>query len=119
MSKENVEVSKIMNRLHDLQQHQLKNSQAMDKLDYSEQDFFELNKQGTRMLDSLYRTWKADNELIHMINDNRVEIQYYRRRIINEIEQKREKLIEEKKRLYNQEEDLYILKRTIIQEEKE
>ena len=119
MSKENIEVSKIMNRLHDLQQNQLKNSKAMDKLDYSERDFFELNKQGTRILDSLYKTWETDTELIHVINDNRIELQHYKKRIINEIEQNREMLIKEKKRLYNQEEDLYTLKRTIIQEEKE
>ena len=119
MPKENAEVSKLMNRLHDLQQKQLKNSQKMDELDCSEQDFFEVDKRGIRMLDRLYNTWKADNELSQMINDNRVEIQHYNRRIINEIEQKREKLIEEKIRMYNQEEDLYTLKRTILQEEKE
>lgn len=38
MPKENAEVSKLMNRLHDLQQKQLKNSQKMDELDCSEQD---------------------------------------------------------------------------------
>lgn len=119
MPKENAEVSKLMNRLHDLQQKQLKNSQKMDELDCSEQDFFEVDKRGIRMLDRLYNTWKADNELGQMIHDNRVEIQHYNRRIINEIEQKREKLIEEKIRMYNQEEDLYTLKRTILQEEKE
>lgn len=119
MPKENAEVSKIMSRLYDLQQRQLKNSQAMDELNCSEQEFFELDKQGRRMLERLYNTWKADNELIQMINDNRVEHQHYNKRIINEMEQKKEKLIEERIRLYNQEEDLYMLKRSILQEEKE
>jgi erythromycin esterase-like protein len=118
MSNENIEVSKIMTRLQDVQKNQLKNSQAMYELDCSEQDFLEFNRQDIRMLNSLYNTWKADNEMNHMINDNRIKLQHCKRKIINEMEQKREKLIADKKRLYKQEEDLYTLKRAIIQEGK-
>lgn len=82
-----------------------------------EEHFFEIHKRGDRLFTRLYDVWHEDEELMDIIEQDRIELMTNKRKIINDLREKKNEMLKEKRELSYAEEELYDLKRAIDREE--
>lgn len=110
-------MNQLNNRLQHVQESQMQNKQALSEHEEMEQYFFELNQRGARLFDRLYDAWHEDEELKITIEQGRVELGQYERKITYDLENKKQELLNQKRELSLVEENLYEMKRLMEQEE--
>jgi hypothetical protein len=107
MGSENKSIKMIKSQLNQIEEKQLQNQIELAKLDQTEEKFFETNQSGKLLFDSLFHTWKKDQEILSQLEQEQTRLQFYQRKVQDELESKRNYLIKENRRLVNLEDDLY------------
>src|SRR5699024_12474236 len=94
------------------------NREHLKQHDQLEQDIHELNAKGKRVVNELSDTWGEDQRMALEVDQNRKELLYNERRIREELEEKKESLLKEKRELYDLEEELFTKRKQYVKKKR-
>lgn len=117
MTEVNKQFQEINSTLEKISDEQFETLNALAKYEEGEKDFFVMNQQSHHLFQRLFHTWKKDRELFHKLEETQSRLQYEKRKIMDDLETKRERSTETIKRLNDQEDHLYHRLRSLKREE--
>ncbi len=108
----------INKKLQEISRRIDENQQNLYKYEKVEKDFFQINKQTHYLMDKLLYNWQKDKILSRELEEERQEIEINERKIIIKLEKEKEKLLHEKRRLSDLEDNLLHQQQLLKGEEK-
>src|SRR5690625_711028 len=92
MSSNETRIDEINKKMQHMQEKQLQNKQNLIEHEDIVQRFFELNKKNDRLFARLYDYWQHDEELGHVIVQDKIEVERCYRQISNELDDRKKEL---------------------------
>lgn len=90
-------MNRIQTRLQAVQEKQTQIKRDLVQHEQLEEHFFEIHKRGDRLFTRLYDVWHKDEELMDIIEQDRIELMTNKRKIINDLREKKNELLKEKR----------------------
>lgn len=116
ISKHENKSDQINKKLQEISRRIDENQHNLYKYEKVEKDFFQINKQTHYLMDKLLYNWQKDKILSRELEEERQEIEINERKIIIKLE--KEKLLHEKRRLSDLEDNLLHQQQLLKREEK-
>ncbi|WP_369900738.1 DUF3958 family protein [Bacillus manliponensis] len=111
-------MNELNNKLQTISEEQRHNQLAIQKQEQKELVLDQVRNQGRRVFDRVLETWYKDKELGRSFLDMRQDVQHTERKLTLELENEKEALRQEKKRLEDQEHELYYERQKLSSEVK-
>jgi chromosome segregation ATPase len=108
----------INKKLYEVSEKQVQNQRDLITNEQSEQHFLEISRKYNRLFDRLFYTWNKDKTFANWLNQENTELLHHKQKITYELENQRETLNHEKRRLNDLEDELYGQKRSLLREVK-
>ncbi len=106
----NKELQHVEEKLH-------QNKWDLAKLEQMEQSLFELNRDSQRLFERLFFSWRGDLEFAREMEQDEAELQHQKRQVAGELETRKQEFLKVKQELYDLEDELHWLKRSLRREE--
>lgn len=94
-------------------ERQEENQEASSQLNRKEQNWYDMSRNASRVLDRITERWREDREIGWFLEDARLEFRQVEQRCTYELEEEKERLGREKRILMNQEDDCYHARRKL------
>ncbi|MBC1501345.1 DUF3958 family protein [Listeria weihenstephanensis] len=99
--------------LRQIEEKQDENREASNQLNRREQDWYDLSRTGSRVIDRVTERWREDRDIGWFLEDARLEFRQAEQRCTYELEEEKERLGKEKRVLMDQEDDCYYERRKL------
>lgn len=100
-------------KLREIAERQDENREALSQLNRKEQNWYDMSRNASRVLDRITERWREDREIGWFLEDARLEFKQVEQRCTYELEEEKERLGREKRTLMNQEDDCYHTRRKL------
>lgn len=114
MSERKQLIKQITKKLQHVSEKQYENGRTLIEQEQTEKDFFELKSHFRRLFNRLFDMWHKDKGLSNWLEQKQLEVQHYERQIDHELENKKERLLQEKRKLNDLENDLYYQRKSLV-----
>jgi len=108
----------INKRLYEVSERQVQNQRDLITNEQSEQHFQEISKKYSRLFDRLFCTWNKDKAFANWLDEANMEILHNKQKITYELDNNREALNQDKRRLNEMEQELYREKQAFLRKVK-
>ncbi|SDZ53164.1 Protein of unknown function [Evansella caseinilytica] len=97
----------IKTQLRQLADEQTENRHAFARYEQDEQTLFEIQQKNRRLFDNLFYSWNKDRQLLNQLEQQHNELFDHQQKLREELENKKDCILQENKRLNNVEDNLY------------
>lgn len=114
MSDSEQRIKQITQKLQHVSDKQYENGRHLTEQEHTENDFFELKSNSRRLFNQLFEMWHKDKGLSNWLEQKQLEVQHYVRQIDHELENNKERLLQEKQQLNDLENDLFYQRKSLV-----
>ncbi len=106
MGNNDEKIIQIRSRINEIQYKQFQIQRELANIDQEEMEFFEIKERSRKIFERLFHFWHHDKEMMNYIEQEATKLESHHRKIQVELDEKRETLLEEKKKLKQEELEL-------------